>query len=79
MECWNAQIGQGLVFWFLKGRRLSTIGTQSLLCEPALDPFAVFYHLKFSCFLHFNIYGSLLVKCPAVPDCFTWLQLGKMQ
>jgi hypothetical protein len=29
--------------------------------------------------LHFNMYGSLLVKCPAVPDCFTWLQLGKMQ
>ncbi|KAH8946487.1 hypothetical protein BDL97_12G098500 [Sphagnum fallax] len=21
------------------------------------------------------MYGSLLVKCPAVPDCFTWLQL----
>jgi hypothetical protein len=36
MACWNAQIGQGLVFWFSKGRRLSTIGTQSLLCESAL-------------------------------------------
>jgi hypothetical protein len=40
---------------------------------------AVSSHLKVSCFLHFNMYGSLLVKCPAVPDCFTWLQLGKMQ
>jgi hypothetical protein len=40
---------------------------------------AVSSHLKFSCFLHFNMYGSLLVKCPAVPDCCTWLQLGKMQ
>ncbi len=79
MACWNAQIGQGLVFWFLKGRRLSIIGTQSLLSEPALDPFAVSSHFKFSCFWHFNMYGSLLVKCPAVPDCFTWLQLGKIQ
>jgi hypothetical protein len=71
MACWNARIGQGLVFWFSKGRRLSTIGTGSLLCELAL---CCSSHLKFSCFLHFNMYGSLLV-----PDCCTWLQLGKMQ
>ncbi len=24
IACWNVQIGQGLVFWFSKGRRLST-------------------------------------------------------
>ncbi len=55
------------------------IGTQSLLCDPALDSCAVSSHLKFSSFLHFNMYGSLLVKCLVVPACFTWLQLGKIQ
>jgi len=79
MACWNVQIGQVLFFGFPRVGGWVLIGTQSLLCDPALDPCAVSSHLKFSSFLHFNMYGSLLVTCPAVPACFTWLQLGKIR
>jgi hypothetical protein len=75
MACWNAQIGQGLVFRFSKGRRLSTIGTGSLFCEPDL---CCFFSLKILLLFAFQYVWKFVVKCPTVPDCCTWLQLGKM-